>query len=95
VVLTSLTLTGWLILLVVAGISGAIGESLAGYSRGGFLTSIALGFVGAVLGIWIAGALHLPNVLALTIGGAVFPVLWSIVGSALFVALLSAFRRVA
>ena len=94
-VLTSLTLTGWIVLLVVAGLCGAVGESIAGYSHGGCLTSIALGFVGGVLGLWLARLMHLPNVFALTLGGSEFPVLWSIVGSALFVAVLSVFRRAA
>ena len=88
-----MTLTGWLLLLLVSGVCGAIGESIAGYSHGGCLTSIALGFIGALLGMWIAHAMRLPNVFAITVGGSVFPVLWSVVGSALFVAVLSFFRR--
>ncbi len=90
-----MSLTGWLILLVVSGVCGAIGESIAGYSHGGCLTSIALGFIGSLLGLWLAGVMHLPNVFAISIGGSHFPVLWSIVGSALFVAVVAAFRRMA
>jgi uncharacterized membrane protein YeaQ/YmgE (transglycosylase-associated protein family) len=91
--LSSMSLTGWLVLLVIAGICGSIGESIAGYSHGGCLTSVALGFVGALLGIWLARLMHLPNLLAVHVGGSAFPVLWSIVGSAIFVAVLSLFRR--
>lgn len=39
-----MTLLDLLILLLVAGICGALGQAIAGYSRGGCLVSIALGF---------------------------------------------------
>lgn len=74
-----------LVLFVVAGVCGSIGQSLSGFTRGGCLASIALGFVGALLGTWIARSLELPTVLTVDIGGSNFPVVWSIVGSALFV----------
>jgi uncharacterized membrane protein YeaQ/YmgE (transglycosylase-associated protein family) len=88
-----MTLLHFVILLVVAGVCGSIGRALAGYSHGGCLGSIALGFIGALLGVWIARALHLPEVLVWRVGAEPFPVLWSIVGSALFVAVLSALTR--
>ncbi|HYE72831.1 MAG TPA: GlsB/YeaQ/YmgE family stress response membrane protein [Blastocatellia bacterium] len=88
-----MTLTSLLILLLVAGVCGAIGQAIAGYSRGGCLASIALGFIGAVLGMWIAQALGLHEIFALRIGGQTFPVIWSIIGAALFVAIISMFAR--
>jgi len=87
------TITMFLILLLVAGICGAIGQSLAGYSRTGCLGSIALGFIGALLGTWLARLLGLPEIFPVKIGGESFPIIWSIVGSALFVAVLSLFAR--
>jgi uncharacterized membrane protein YeaQ/YmgE (transglycosylase-associated protein family) len=81
------------ILCLVAGFCGAIGRSLAGYSHGGCLASIALGFIGAFLGSWAAHALRLPVVIDLRVGNETFPVLWSIAGSALFVAVLNVFTR--
>jgi uncharacterized membrane protein YeaQ/YmgE (transglycosylase-associated protein family) len=78
-----------LILLLVAGIAGSIAQSLVGYSRGGCLVSIALGFVGALLGSWIARQLNLPEMFAVQIGGQPFPIVWSIIGASLFVAVLS------
>jgi len=84
-----MTLTQFLILLVVAGVCGSIGRAIAGYSHGGCLVSIALGFIGAVVGSWIAGALHFPDLFLVHIGGESFPIIWSIIGSALFVAVIS------
>ena len=82
-----------LILLLVAGICGAVGQAIVGYSRGGCLVSIGIGFIGAVIGMWVASQLGLPEWFALQIGGRTFPVIWSIAGSALFVALLSLLTR--
>ncbi len=82
-----------LILLLVAGICGALGQAIGGYTRGGCLVSIALGFIGALLGVWLARALKLPEVFALQIGGTSFPVVWSIIGAALFVAVIGLISR--
>ena len=87
-----MTLLGLLLLLLVAGVCGSIGRALAGYSHTGCLASIALGFIGALLGVWIARKLQLPELFSLRVdGGERFPVIWSIIGSALFVAVLSLF----
>lgn len=88
-----MTLTSLLILLLIAGVCGSIGRAIAGYSHGGCLVSIALGFIGAIIGVWIADALHLPHLFFVHIGGESFPIIWSIIGSALFVALISFITR--
>ena len=79
-----MSLIGWAVLFVIAAIAGSIGQSLAGYSVGGCVVSMAVGFVGAILGRWIAGALGLPEPLLISVQGENFPLLWSIIGSALF-----------
>lgn len=78
-----MTVIQFLLLVLVAAVCGAIGQSLAGYSLGGCLISAVVGFVGAFLGLWLARELRLPEVLTVQVGGEAFPVLWSIVGSAL------------
>lgn len=89
----TMSLTALLVLLVIAAICGAIGKALGGGVRGGLIVSIALGFVGALLGPWVARALKLPEPFMVTIGGHPFPILWSIIGAALFVALLHLISR--
>jgi len=84
-----MTLLGFLALLAVAAVAGALAQAIVGYSAGGCLVSIALGFVGALLGGWLAGQIGLPEPFPLTIEGRPFPLVWSVVGAALFVALLS------
>jgi uncharacterized membrane protein YeaQ/YmgE (transglycosylase-associated protein family) len=82
-----------LLLLLIAGVCGSLGQAIAGYSHGGCLVSIALGFIGALLGRWLAGVLHLPELLSIPVGGMSFPIIWSIIGAALFVALISLISR--
>ena len=88
-----MTVLDFVLLLIVAAICGTIGQALAGYSVGGCITSIIVGFIGAFLGSWLSGLLGLPELLAVSIGGRTFPALWSIIGSALFVAVLALITR--
>ena len=94
----TMTLPALLVLIVIAAICGAVGRALAGGSPGGLITAIALGFIGALVGPWIAAQLNLSEPFVLRLSGQSFPILWSIIGSALFVAmvhLLSGRRRLA
>ena len=88
-----MTLIDLLILLLIAGVCGSIGQAIAGYSRGGCLVSIALGFIGAIIGLWVARHMGLPELFPVAIGGTSFPIIWSILGSALFVAVISFIAR--
>ena len=88
-----MTLFDLLILLVVAGVCGALGQAITGFSRGGCLVSIALGFIGALIGMWLARAMGLPELFPIQIGPTSFPIVWSIIGSALFVAVISLLTR--
>jgi len=88
-----MTVLDFLLLVLIAGVCGSLAQALAGFSRGGCLVSIALGFIGALFGTWLARTMALPEPLAIQVGGREFPVVWSIVGAALFSAVLSIFTR--
>ena len=88
-----MTLFGFLVLLLIAAICGAVGQSLAGYSLGGCLVSIVVGFIGAYIGMWIAGRFGLPVIFAINIEGKPFPIIWAVVGSALFTLIIALIRR--
>ncbi|HEX8176386.1 MAG TPA: GlsB/YeaQ/YmgE family stress response membrane protein [Pyrinomonadaceae bacterium] len=88
-----MTLIDLLILLLVAGLCGSLGQAISGYSRGGCLVSIALGFIGALIGMWIARQMGLPELFTIPVGGTRFPIIWSIIGSAIFVAIISLIAR--
>jgi uncharacterized membrane protein YeaQ/YmgE (transglycosylase-associated protein family) len=81
------SLLGFLLLLLIAAICGAVGQALVGYSVGGCLVSSVIGLVGAFLGHWLARQLGLPTLLTVNIQGRPFPIVWSIVGSVILVAM--------
>jgi uncharacterized membrane protein YeaQ/YmgE (transglycosylase-associated protein family) len=88
-----MTLLDVVVLLIIAGLCGSLGQAIGGFSRGGCLVSIALGFIGALLGMWLARQLGLPELFAIQIGTTSFPIIWSIIGSALFVASITLLTR--
>jgi uncharacterized membrane protein YeaQ/YmgE (transglycosylase-associated protein family) len=88
-----MTILEFLILIVIAAICGAIGQAIAGYTLGGMVITTVVGFIGAWLGTWLARAIGLPELLMVNIGGQPFPIVWAIIGSALFAAIIALFTR--
>src|SRR5690606_1213006 len=88
-----MTLIDFLLLLLVGAICGAVSEMIVGFSVGGLLMSIVVGFLGAMIGTWLAPQLGLPSMLAVTIGGYTIEILWAILGSILLLLVISLFRR--
>ena len=88
-----MTLIGFLVLLLIAAFCGSVGQSLAGYNLGGCLVSIVVGFIGAYLGMWIAGKMDLPAIFEINIDGKPFPVIWAVIGSAIFTLVVALLRR--
>jgi uncharacterized membrane protein YeaQ/YmgE (transglycosylase-associated protein family) len=88
-----ISIPGILLLILIAAVCGAVGSAIAGGTRGGLVVAIALGFIGALLGSWIARQMKLPEPIVLRAAGQAFPVLWSVIGSALFVSLVHLFSR--
>ena len=88
-----MTVFGFLILLLIAAICGGIGQSLAGYDLGGCLVSIIVGFIGAYIGLWVAGKMGLPDFFTINVEGKPFPVIWAVIGSAIFTFVVAILRR--
>jgi uncharacterized membrane protein YeaQ/YmgE (transglycosylase-associated protein family) len=88
-----MTLLEFVVLVVIATIAGAIGQAIAGYSLGGCVISALVGFVGAYIGVWLARELGLPEFLNITVGTENFPLVWSIIGSAILSAILGLLLR--
>jgi len=88
-----MTLLGLIILLAIAAVAGMLGQALAGYSLGGCVISAVVGFIGAFLGMWLARQFGLPEPLPISVDGETFPIFWSIVGSAIFAAVLGLISR--
>ena len=77
-----------IIYILIAAICGAIGRAIAGDVGGGLIVSTVVGFIGALFGTWIAHKLKLAEPFIIQVSGHPFPILWSIVGAAVFVALI-------
>jgi uncharacterized membrane protein YeaQ/YmgE (transglycosylase-associated protein family) len=89
----NITLTGLIVLIIIAAVCGALGRAIAGEVRGGFIVSVVLGFIGALLGPWIAHQLHLSEPFVVHVSGQSFPILWSIIGATVFVAIIHLVSR--
>jgi uncharacterized membrane protein YeaQ/YmgE (transglycosylase-associated protein family) len=88
-----MTLTELIVYLVIAAICGAIARAVAGGNRGGFIISLLIGFFGAFVGTLIARQFHLPALLVVGIGGHPFPIVWSIIGGIVLVAIAHLLMR--
>ncbi len=88
-----MSLLSFVILLIIAAVAGSIGQAIAGYSIGGCITAVIIGFVGAYIGQWLAGLLNLPPIFVVQVGGNAFPIVWAIIGSALLSAALGLIFR--
>jgi len=86
-----MSLESILILLLLVGVCGAVGQAISGSWRGGILGSIIIGFLGWLFGSWLSRRLGLGELLPLNLGGWSFPVLWSVIGSALIGLLVGLF----
>jgi uncharacterized membrane protein YeaQ/YmgE (transglycosylase-associated protein family) len=85
------TLLDLFLFLLIAALAGGIGRAIGGGTRGGCVVSTVLGFIGALLGSWIARKAKLPEPFLIRVGdGPAFPFLWSVIGAALFVAVVVA-----
>ncbi|HYC40425.1 MAG TPA: GlsB/YeaQ/YmgE family stress response membrane protein [Chitinophagaceae bacterium] len=83
----------FLVLLIIAAICGSIGQALAGFDLGGCLVSIVVGFIGAYIGLWLSRKLGWPEMLAIRVGDKTFPIIWAVIGSALFTLVVGLIRR--
>lgn len=89
VTIPSFTIPTILVTLIIATLVGALAQLVVGYTRGGCLTSVLIGFIGALLGNFIASWLGMPNILV--IGGPDWRIdlVWTFIGAAIFTALLA------
>jgi uncharacterized membrane protein YeaQ/YmgE (transglycosylase-associated protein family) len=84
-----MSLSEFIILLIIAGIIGTVAKAVTGFTRGGCILSIVVGFVGAIAGIWLAKQLKLPDLYVIHTGDVSIPVVWAVVGAIAFTSLLN------
>lgn len=77
------------ILFVVAFVIGLIAQLIVGFDRKGCLVTVAIGFIGAVLGSFLVSSFNLPELFAPTIGSKQIPLVWGIIGAVVFILIVS------
>jgi len=82
-----------IVLLMVAGLMGVIGQRLVGCLHSRLLASTALSFIGGLIGAEGASRFQLPELLILQIGYTSFPVGWEIAGAAAVFSLFALLKR--
>lgn len=89
----TLSIVGLILLIIIAAVAGWIGQALVGYRRGGIVLAAAVGFIGALIGMWLSRELGLPRLLTVQIEGESFPFIWSIIGAMLLSLLIGLASR--
>ena len=53
------------------------------------MAAIAIGFIGALVGVWLQRLTELPELFTVQIEDKKFPIIWSIIGGVLFAVVVS------
>ena len=77
------------VILIVAGVCGALAQIVFGFRRTNFLIAVVVGVAGAYLGTYLAQRLGLPSLLPFSLGGRQIEVVWTFLGAALLMFVLS------
>ncbi|MBN1351269.1 GlsB/YeaQ/YmgE family stress response membrane protein [candidate division KSB1 bacterium] len=85
VAFTEFSLVSFLIMCLIAAVCGAIGSAIAGIDSKGCITNIVIGLIGAMIGRWLSYQIKMPDILYYK----EIPILWTIIGSALFIFIIS------
>lgn len=86
-----MSLLDFIIMFVIAAITGSVARSLMGFDRGGCILSAIIGFIGAFIGTWIGREFGLPEIWAPTIRNIKYPIVWTTLGAVIFTIILSFF----
>ena len=85
VTIPAFTVPSFVVTIIIAALCGAVAQLVVGFTRGGCITSLVVGLIGAILGSWLAGQLHMPAILAI----AGIDIIWTIIGAAILTAALT------
>ncbi len=78
-----------LITLLIGIVCGTLAQLTSGYSKGGWIVNIAIGFLGALAGVVVSRLLDAPVIYDLRIEGVAFPLVYCLIGTVLFLAAIS------
>lgn len=75
-----------ILVALIAVVCGSLAQLTSGYSRGGWIVNLGVGFAGALTGLVLSRFLHAPEIYNFEYRGVDFPIIYSLVGAALFLA---------
>lgn len=89
-----MSLIGFLVLLLIAALCGAVAAALVGFTAAGCLVSVGAGLIGAFVGQWLAAELGAPSFLTVGVEGQGIDIVWTIIGAMVVLIPLTLLRRV-
>jgi uncharacterized membrane protein YeaQ/YmgE (transglycosylase-associated protein family) len=72
------------LIALVAIICGSLAQLTSSYSRGGWVVNLGVAFAGALVGVIVSRLLNAPAIYDIEYRQIDFPVIYSLVGAALF-----------
>ncbi|HSW37942.1 MAG TPA: hypothetical protein VLL97_00445 [Acidobacteriota bacterium] len=81
------------LIFLVAVVMGTLAQLTSSYSKGGWLSNLGIGFLGAFAGVAAARKLDAPEIYNLAIGVVSFPIIYSVIGAVIFLAAAGLFVR--
>jgi uncharacterized membrane protein YeaQ/YmgE (transglycosylase-associated protein family) len=80
-------------MMLIAIVFGSIAQFTSGYSRGGWIVNLLLGFLGALAGVVLSRTLNAPEIYDLKYRSIDFPLVYAIIGSVFFLAAVGFFVK--
>lgn len=81
------------LIFLTAIVCGTLAQLTSGYSKGGWIVNLVVGFLGALAGILVSRSLNAPVIYDLAVGNTRFPIIYSVVGAVIFLAGIGLFIK--
>ena len=75
-----------ILVALIAIVFGSLAQLTSNYSRGGWIVNLGVAFAGALTGVIVSRVLNAPEIYDFEYQGIDFPIVYSLVGAALFLA---------
>jgi uncharacterized membrane protein YeaQ/YmgE (transglycosylase-associated protein family) len=75
-----MSLTDFIIMVILAALLGALSQRILGFQMGGWIFATILGFFGVLLGRWLVYQFGFWEPVPIHVRGRPFPLMWSVIG---------------
>ena len=80
-------------IFLTALVCGTFAQLTSGYSKGGWIVNLAVGFLGALAGVLVSRSLNAPVIYNLDINNTKFPIIYSVIGAVVLLAGIGLFIK--